>query len=218
MSLVGKVLWRFRLELDSLWHKVIWSKFGLHLNGRGVTFVASWKLISQVYASFLPLTNSWYRDKVLLWEDTERGTIPFALAFPRLYSLSSLHHYPMYNFYSLDGTSLSRNFRFLQHVDGRELDELFVYDASRCQWRVVSRTKNIYGTRNMGNDKKRLGDPPTKAGNVICEREIPYEKRKRGGCVHRTLFRCSQKALLPLGPFQTLLSPKWSPNLSNLPI
>ena len=60
-SLVGKWLWRFPLEPDSLWHKMIKSKYGLHLNGWDVkaasnaTHISPWKFVSQVYSSFLPL-------------------------------------------------------------------------------------------------------------------------------------------------------------------
>ena len=51
----------FSLEPGSLCHKVIKSKHGLHLNGcdakaaSNATHRRPWKLISQVYSSFLPL-------------------------------------------------------------------------------------------------------------------------------------------------------------------
>ena len=32
-ALVGKWLWRFSFEVNSMWHLVIKSKYGLHANG-----------------------------------------------------------------------------------------------------------------------------------------------------------------------------------------
>ncbi|KAM7465791.1 hypothetical protein LguiB_013353 [Lonicera macranthoides] len=47
-------VWRFHLEIDSLWHMVIESKYGFHSNGWDVGFGISgtlralWKSISRV--------------------------------------------------------------------------------------------------------------------------------------------------------------------------
>lgn len=52
MFLLGKWLWRFPIECGLLWHAVIKSKYGMHVNGRDSQVVsrdkgrAPWKSIS----------------------------------------------------------------------------------------------------------------------------------------------------------------------------
>ena len=58
IALVAKWLWEFPMELGSLWHKVIKSKYGLQSNGwdakrvNNTSHKSPWKLISLVYSSF----------------------------------------------------------------------------------------------------------------------------------------------------------------------
>ena len=57
-ALLFKWLWRFPLEQDEIWTKVIRSKYGLHTNrwGCGVasrcSYRSPWKFISSLYEEF----------------------------------------------------------------------------------------------------------------------------------------------------------------------
>lgn len=63
LALLGKWLWRFPLEQNSLWAKVIKSKYGLKLNGWDSNLVTQgsfrnpWTFISQGLVVFLQNTK-----------------------------------------------------------------------------------------------------------------------------------------------------------------
>lgn len=62
-ALLGKRLWRFSKEKDSLWGRIIVSKYGMQRNGwdpglaSRTTFRCPWKFISRIYPDFLHLTK-----------------------------------------------------------------------------------------------------------------------------------------------------------------
>ena len=62
-ALLGKWLWRFPLEVNSLWYSVIKSKYGLHKNGWDVADVARgssrypWVFISKGKTDFYPILS-----------------------------------------------------------------------------------------------------------------------------------------------------------------
>lgn len=60
IALVGKSLWRFTPETETLWHRVIRSKYALQRNGWDAnratlaTHACPWKFISQVSPILFP--------------------------------------------------------------------------------------------------------------------------------------------------------------------
>ncbi|KAM7474964.1 hypothetical protein LguiB_022207 [Lonicera macranthoides] len=96
MALLGKWLWRFPLERDSLWHSVIQSKYGAHSNGwdagfgiRG-TSRAPWKSISRVWIDFMQNIKLvvGVGNNIRFWEDIWVGSRPLKDLFPRIFRLS----------------------------------------------------------------------------------------------------------------------------------
>lgn len=76
-ALIAKLLWRFPLESDSLWGKVIKSKYGLRDNGwdtlssSRVTFRSPWKFIASCLGVFEE--HVYFKvgvgDRIRFWED-----------------------------------------------------------------------------------------------------------------------------------------------------
>ena len=95
-ALLFKCLWRFPLEQDSLWTKVIKSKFRLHSNrwdaGLAIrsTYRSPWKFISSLYEDFLLLVRFRVGDgrKVRFWEDVWWDGEAFSNRFQDIYRLS----------------------------------------------------------------------------------------------------------------------------------
>ena len=123
-----KWLWRISNERQSLWYKVIKSKFGLHPNQwdsrvveRG-TFRNPWKAISSLYGEFLQMVSFKVGNgnNVRFWEDKWLGKKPLEELFPSLFRLSSSKSRPISDF--LDGSTLrlegniSWNFHFPRNL------------------------------------------------------------------------------------------------------
>ena len=76
-ALLGKWLWRFLLEKDSLWHAIIVSKYGSHPNGWDANndinsfLCASWKSIAKVWSEFVQNTKLVVGNggSIRFWED-----------------------------------------------------------------------------------------------------------------------------------------------------
>lgn len=126
-SLLGKWLWRFPLEPESLWHKVIFSIRGFEHNrwyALAHAFCShSWKAISQVSSLFLSLTSlkAGRGDKISFWEDRWVGEHAFSIIFPRLYHLSSSHYTLISSFLLWDGDSFSWNLHLRRNPLDRKL-------------------------------------------------------------------------------------------------
>lgn len=92
-ALLGKWLWRFGEERDSLWRTIITSKYGSRnrdwdsnevLSSYGVCL---WKGISKVFDDFIKgiRLKVGMGDRVRFWEDLWCGDTPLKLSFPILY-------------------------------------------------------------------------------------------------------------------------------------
>ena len=97
LALLGKWLWRFPLEQQSLWAMVIRSKYGKHANGwdsnvlTNGSFKNPWKFISQGLQTFSKNISLKVGQgtRVLFWKDSWCGGRPFRLLFPRLFQLTT---------------------------------------------------------------------------------------------------------------------------------
>lgn len=94
--LLGKWLWRFSLEQQSLWVVVIWSKFG-HASNTWDTFQTSlssyrspWKVFLKSYLTFLTNISLGCGNLIRFWSDPWVSRPSLCERFPRLSNLSSL--------------------------------------------------------------------------------------------------------------------------------
>ena len=100
-ALLIKWLWRFPLEQQSIWAKVIISKFGVHSNrwdavaASRCTYRSPWKYISSLYEEF----RHWVGFKVgngsriRFWEDVWCDGVAFSTRFADLYRISSARNF-----------------------------------------------------------------------------------------------------------------------------
>ena len=94
-ALLFKWLWRFPPVQESIWTKVIISKFGLHFNrwDAGVvsrsTYRSPWKYIS-LYDEFRPLVHLkvGIERRIRFWEDVWCDSVALSNRFVDLYRLS----------------------------------------------------------------------------------------------------------------------------------
>ncbi|GMP70607.1 hypothetical protein CsSME_00029396 [Camellia sinensis var. sinensis] len=103
IAFLGKWLWRFPLESESLWCSVIKSKYGVQSNGRDSNVVnrgnccSPWKFISHLY----PLVSNFFsfrvgnRENIRFWKDVWLGDISFARSFSLLYKLARSPNVPI---------------------------------------------------------------------------------------------------------------------------
>ncbi|KAM2004953.1 hypothetical protein FF1_000090 [Malus domestica] len=132
VALLAKWLWRFPLEPNSLWHKVIRSKYGLHANGwdanppRRGSSRCPWSEISAGSPSFLPsckfvLGNG---ERLRFWEDgwLEGGLLKDI--FPRLFMLSTTKNLSISRLTVHSLQSVSWNFDFRRNLRDSEIEEV----------------------------------------------------------------------------------------------
>ena len=128
-ALLGKWLWRFPLERNSLWCSIIESKYGLQNNGwnsnkvgRG-SFCNPWKAISNGLDFFNTLIQ--YKvgrgDRTRVWEDTWLGTQTLESFFPHLYIVSCNKNFLISSLANWNSFNvLSWDLSFRRHLNGRE--------------------------------------------------------------------------------------------------
>ena len=131
-ALLFKWLWRFPLEQESIWAKVITSKFGVHPNkwDAGVasrcTYRSPWKYISSLYGEFrhwvgLKVGNG---SRIRFWEDVWCGDVAFANRFVDLYRISSAKNSSIADMFGpqLGSTHYGWDLHFRRYFHERELD------------------------------------------------------------------------------------------------
>ena len=127
--LLGKWLWRFHRKHNSLWARIIKSKYGLQNNGWDTKVVTNgsfrnpWKFISQGLTLFsrhlaLKVENG---TKILFWKDSWKGDTCFAVLFPRLFRLTSHPRAIVADTRTSDG---NWTFGFRRELNARENEEL----------------------------------------------------------------------------------------------
>ena len=129
-----KWLWRFPREDQTLWYKVIRSKFGIHPNlwdSKVVdreTFRSPWKVISSLEFLQMVCFKIGNGNKVRFWEDTWAGDQTLKGQFPSLFRLSTLRLRPISDFVDqtrlLSDGSTSWNFHFSRNLLDREIIQL----------------------------------------------------------------------------------------------
>ncbi|KAK9951574.1 hypothetical protein M0R45_007012 [Rubus argutus] len=131
-SLLGKWLWRFPIEKESLWHCVIKSKYGYQANGWDANLVvrgssrSPWKDISAGLCDFSKCVQLVVGDGriVRFWEDIWIGDKPFCEIFPRLFRLSRLYNASIDSLVSPSTIPVDWNFGFRRNLNDVEALEV----------------------------------------------------------------------------------------------
>ncbi|XP_009335445.1 uncharacterized protein LOC103928158 [Pyrus x bretschneideri] len=152
-ALLAKWLWRFPKEPNSLWHKVIRSKYGLQDNGwnanpplRGSSR-SPWKDISCGLQSFLQCCKFEVGngERVRFWEDGWLEGGPLKEQYPRLFLLSRMHNQNISSFVDLSINSLSWNFDFRRNLNQVETEEAA---------RLLQKVENVRLSQSRADDRR----------------------------------------------------------------
>ena len=129
-------LWRFPLERQSLWARVVKSKYGIRTNGwdtKGaarVTYRCPWKFISSVYDHYIKqvVFKVGKDNNIRFWEDVWVGDILLAQRFSVLYRMSNSHNEKLLSLRSLENFiscgSYSWDLRFGRNLNEWELEQI----------------------------------------------------------------------------------------------
>lgn len=133
-ALLAKWLWRYSMETDSLWHKVIASKYGSHplnwVSGRSLkgTFRNPWKEIAaglRFFSQYVKFSAG-NGTNALFWEDVWLAIDLFVSQFPRLYHSVSLKFSLVASVLPPQGSSSSFSFGFSRPLSDRESLEVIL--------------------------------------------------------------------------------------------
>ena len=159
VALLAKWLWRFPLEPNSLWHKVIKSKYGMVPNGwdancpsRGSSR-CPWSDISAGSPSFLHSCSFVVGngERLRFWEDAWLEGGPLKEQFPRLFSLSRTINQSISSMVVSFSQSVSWNFEFRRNLRESEIEEVAgllqkVESVRLCHSREDRRRWNLEGS------------------------------------------------------------------------
>ncbi|KAJ9697646.1 hypothetical protein PVL29_006989 [Vitis rotundifolia] len=130
-ALLGKWLWRFPRESTALWHQVILSIYGTHLNGWDANISirwshrCPWKAIAQVFQDFSKYTRFVVGDgeRIRFWEDLWWGDQIFKDQYPRLFRVVTDKNISIS---SVLGSvhPFSWNFNFRHNLSDSEIEDL----------------------------------------------------------------------------------------------
>ena len=131
-ALLGKWLWRYTMEKEALWHKIVELKYGDSWGGwcsnsdHGTYGKSLWKYIRKGWPKFAE--NVFFRvgdgAHVKFWQHQWCGETPLRRRFPELYRLASNPEASVKDLASFDGTSFSWNVRFTRLVQDWELESI----------------------------------------------------------------------------------------------
>jgi hypothetical protein len=226
ISLLGKWLWRFPIERDSLWHMVIRSKYGFQPNGWDTNqpqLISSrnpWKDISAQMNMFAPcfqLTVGSGR-KVRFWEDVWLQDQPFSLTFPRIYRLSRFCNSIIESLAIPNTVPVSWNFGFRRSLNDEEVGELSVLlvllesvklDVARVdtrRWKLE--TSGFFSSKSFYRFLiENNSDPVFLPANLIWKSKVPPKIKVLGWLVaHGRLNTCD---LLQRRRPKACFSPHW---------
>ena len=133
-ALLFKWFWRFPLEQDEIWSKVIKSKYGLHNNrwdaglARRSSYRSPWKFISSLHEDFQQLVGFRVGDgrRIRFWEDVWWGGETLSNQFGDLYRLSLAHNRTIAEMVVLSNNSSPHGWdlQFFRNLHDREIGHL----------------------------------------------------------------------------------------------
>lgn len=120
MALMGKWLWCFSMERDSLWHSTTSHKYGHHPNGwdcisqSNASWSLLWKNICHLYLIFLSYTRLALDNgrSIKFWKDLWWGESTLASLYPRLFLISSQQEAMVTDIMPNSSNDISWNFLF----------------------------------------------------------------------------------------------------------
>ena len=129
-ALLGKWLWRYAIEPESLWRRVIDSKYGSMWGGwysqigTQAYGVSLWKFIRAGWNTFSNYISYMVGDgsRIKFWHDPWCGDQPLKLSFPELYSLARYSEATMADSMQFQGSSIHWDIVFIRAVKDWELE------------------------------------------------------------------------------------------------
>ena len=178
VALLGKWLWRFPLEFNSLWHKIIVSKFGVGPNGWDsnidlkCSLRSPWKAIVKGWSSFA--CNVKIRvgcgDRTRFWIDCWLGNQSLKDLFPRLFQLSLNKNALIKDVLNWESSSVfSWNLSFVRGFNDREVDRVAA---------LMEQINNAVLRRDEGDKRIWLGD---NSGFFSCKSFFDILSHDSGG-------------------------------------
>jgi hypothetical protein len=127
-----EMLWRYGMERDAFWHKVVETKYGNLWGGwctgtmRGSYGVSLWKAIRKEWDRFVPFISFRVGDgeSVKFWHDKWRGGIPLKVQYPELFSISRDKDASVVALSSFRNGKLHWEIKFSQNVQDWELESM----------------------------------------------------------------------------------------------
>lgn len=127
IALVSKRFWCFRLEADSLWHKVICRKHGYQQKVRmsGLEMLPHIQAPGNSYLRYLHISSLFWHIGLLREDLWIRETL-FSIAFPCLYCASNVHNVMISCFYTLEVYNINWYLSFFRNLNERKTQDLNV--------------------------------------------------------------------------------------------
>ena len=160
-ALMCKWCWRFANERDSLWRKVIRSKFGEDYGGwssgdiKGGFGVGLWKEIRKEWIHLFQNTYFALGDgsRISFWKDAWCGEEALSLTFPNLFRLTAQKNAKAVDLWNRDSGEGGWNPIFLRSFNNWEMEEVdrFLQILCRKQINPLMEDKILFkGSRNEG--------------------------------------------------------------------